>query len=49
MVFNMLTGGYAPTVGTVLLDGVPLNGKKHISLWLQVLQELFKIFVYLVR
>ena len=27
-VFNMLTGVYVPTVGTVLLDGVPLNGKK---------------------
>ena len=27
-VFNMLTGVYVPTEGTVLLDGVPLNGKK---------------------
>lgn len=27
-VFNMLTGVYEPTEGTVLLDGVPLNGKK---------------------
>ena len=27
-VFNMLTGVYAPTEGTVLLNGVPLNGKK---------------------
>ena len=27
-VFNLLTGVYAPTEGTVLLDGVPLNGKK---------------------
>ena len=27
-VFNMLTGVYVPTEGTVLLNGVPLNGKK---------------------
>lgn len=27
-VFNLLTGVYEPTEGTVLLDGVPLNGKK---------------------
>ncbi|MGN0416313.1 MAG: ABC transporter ATP-binding protein [Agathobacter sp.] len=27
-VFNMLTGVYEPTEGTVLLEGVPLNGKK---------------------
>ncbi|MCD7957261.1 MAG: ABC transporter ATP-binding protein [Lachnospiraceae bacterium] len=27
-VFNLLTGVYAPTEGTVLLEGVPLNGKK---------------------
>lgn len=27
-VFNMLTGVYVPTEGTVLLKGVPLNGKK---------------------
>ena len=27
-VFNMLTGVYLPTEGTVLLDGQPLNGKK---------------------
>ena len=27
-VFNLLTGVYKPTEGTVLLDGVPLNGKK---------------------
>ncbi len=27
-VFNLLTGVYVPTAGTVLLDGVPLNGKK---------------------
>lgn len=27
-VFNLLTGVYAPTEGTVLLNGVPLNGKK---------------------
>lgn len=27
-VFNMLTGVYVPTEGTVLLEGVPLNGKK---------------------
>ena len=27
-VFNMLTGAYVPTEGTVLLNGVPLNGKK---------------------
>ena len=26
--FNLLTGVYVPTEGTVLLDGVPLNGKK---------------------
>ena len=27
-VFNLLTGVYAPTEGTVLLNGKPLNGKK---------------------
>lgn len=27
-VFNMLTGVYVPTEGTVLLKGVPINGKK---------------------
>jgi branched-chain amino acid transport system ATP-binding protein len=27
-VFNMLTGVYVPTEGTVLLNGTPLNGKK---------------------
>ena len=27
-VFNMLTGVYIPSEGTVLLNGVPLNGKK---------------------
>lgn len=27
-VFNMLTGVYEPTEGTVILNGVPLNGKK---------------------
>ena len=27
-VFNLLTGVYVPTEGTVLLGGVPLNGKK---------------------
>ena len=27
-VFNLLTGVYVPTEGTVLLDGIPLNGKK---------------------
>ncbi len=27
-VFNLLTGVYAPTEGTVILDGQPLNGKK---------------------
>lgn len=27
-VFNLLTGVYQPTEGTVLLNGVPLNGKK---------------------
>lgn len=27
-VFNLLTGVYVPTEGTVVLDGVPLNGKK---------------------
>ncbi len=27
-VFNLLTGVYVPTEGTVLLDGKPLNGKK---------------------
>ena len=27
-VFNLLTGVYVPTEGTVLLDGTPLNGKK---------------------
>ena len=27
-VYNMLTGVYVPTEGTVLLNGVPLNGKK---------------------
>ena len=27
-VFNMLTGVYVPTEGTVLLDGIPLNGRK---------------------
>lgn len=27
-VFNMLTGVYVPTEGDVLLEGVPLNGKK---------------------
>ena len=27
-VFNMLTGVYVPTEGTVILNGVPLNGKK---------------------
>ena len=27
-VFNLLTGVYVPTEGTVLLSGVPLNGKK---------------------
>ena len=27
-VFNLLTGVYKPTEGTVLLDGVPLNGNK---------------------
>ena len=27
-VFNLLTGVYEPTEGTVVLDGVPLNGKK---------------------
>ena len=27
-VFNLLTGVYEPTEGTVLLNGVPLNGKK---------------------
>ena len=27
-VFNLLTGVYVPTEGTVLLNGVPLNGKK---------------------
>jgi len=27
-VFNMLTGVYVPTEGTVLLNGIPLNGKK---------------------
>ena len=26
-VFNLLTGVYVPTEGTVLLDGIPLNGK----------------------
>ena len=26
-VFNLLTGVYVPTEGTVLLNGVPLNGK----------------------
>ena len=26
--FNLLTGVYVPTEGTVLLNGVPLNGKK---------------------
>lgn len=30
-VFNLLTGVYVPTEGTVMLNGVPLNGKKHIS------------------
>ena len=27
-VFNLLTGVYAPSEGTVLLNGIPLNGKK---------------------
>ena len=27
-VFNLLTGVYVPTEGTVLLNGIPLNGKK---------------------
>ena len=27
-VFNLLTGVYAPTEGTVILEGKPLNGKK---------------------
>ena len=27
-VFNLLTGVYVPTEGTVILNGVPLNGKK---------------------
>ena len=27
-VFNLLTGVYVPTEGTVMLNGVPLNGKK---------------------
>jgi len=27
-VFNMLTGVYVPTEGTVILNGVPLNGRK---------------------
>ena len=30
-VFNMLTGVYKPTEGSVLLDGVVLNGKKNAS------------------
>ena len=32
-VFNLLTGVYAPTEGTVLLDGIPLNGKKTHHMW----------------
>ena len=30
-VFNLLTGVYVPTEGTVLLDGTPLNGKKTLQ------------------
>ena len=30
-VFNLLTGVYVPTEGTVLLNGVPLNGKKSLQ------------------
>ena len=32
-VFNLLTGVYVPTEGTVLLNGVPLNGKRPTSSW----------------
>ena len=32
-VFNLLTGVYVPTEGTVLLDGIPLNGKRSTSSW----------------
>ena len=34
-VFNLLTGVYVPTEGTVLLNGVPLNGKKAHQLQLR--------------
>ena len=34
-VFNLLTGVYVPTEGTVLLDGTPLNGKRPTSSWPQ--------------
>ena len=32
-VFNLLTGVYVPTEGTVLLNGAPLNGKRSTSSW----------------
>lgn len=46
-VFNLLTGVYVPTEGTVLLDGVPLNGKRSTSSWRPVSPGPFRTSVCL--
>lgn len=43
-VFNLLTGVYVPTEGTILLEGTPLNGKRFISSWRPGLPEPSRTF-----
>ncbi len=46
-VFNMLTGVYKPTDGSILLDGNNITGKKTTQINREVLQEPSRIFVFL--
>ena len=45
--FNIITGNYEPTEGSIKFHGQKIDGIKPIKLFIEELQEHFKILDYL--